>query len=634
MTRFARRAVPVLALVAMATAGVADAAAATRHVAPAGGGGECSQTAPCDIGTGIEGAASGDEVVLAAGAYNAGGIAFPTAGGVSVRGAVIGPGRPVITTGGIIVRGAGSLLSDVEIRGLGPAAALTVIGGGRGDRLLVRGAAGAPSTACTVAAATLTNSVCLGGEVDGAAGVSQSGGGSAIRNVTAVSGGYGVTAPSGDAAPLTNAIARGASGHDVHRVSGLIAMSLTHCYAPALEGGPFSSVNRVTSGLAVRVDPTDLRQAAGSTTLDAGTPSGVAAGELDLNGNLRIVGDDPDIGAYEQVPAPSATAGTVDVTPTTATVRPTVTTGGGRTQVTVRYGVGPALGVAPDEATATAPAGAAPGVVEVPLTGLAAFTTYGYRVTVTSDGGTGESAIASFTTPAKPASSALLAPSRIGKDRVSLAGTVDTGGAPGDAHFELRPVGGGRTAATPPRTLLAADGPRPVAALVTELGEGTEYRVVLVVTTPAAGAVRSDARTFTTLGTPPSPPGARPDTRKPRVTVRLPGAIRIGRRGVLVARVTCDERCTLTVRARLGIRGGRPASFRLLPDARITLRLRPVRRTRLIDVDDVRLSLTGARRAALTALRAGRRVVVRIDVQAKDAAGNVRLVRTFVSVRR
>ncbi len=169
---------------------------------------------------------------------------------------------------------------------------------------------------------------------------------------------------------------------------------------------------------------------------------------------------------------------------------------------------------------------------------------------------------------------------------------------------------------------------------MTELAEGTEYRVVLVVTTPAAGPVRSDPRTFTTLGTPASPPGAQPDTRKPRVTVRLPGAVRIGRRGVLVVRVTCDERCALFVQARLGIRGGRPASFRLLPDARITLRLRPVRRTRLIDVDDVRLSLTGARRAALTALRAGRRVVVRIDIRARDAAGNVRRVRSFVTVRR
>ncbi len=572
-------------------------------------------------------------MVIAAGSYTAGGIAFPAAGGVSVRGAVIGPGRPVITTGGIIVRGAGSLLSDVEVRGLGPASTLTVIQGGRGDRLLVRGAAGAASTACTVAAATLTNSVCLGGEVAGAAGVSQSGGGSTVRNVTAVSGGYGVTAPSGDAAPLTNAIAEGAT-HDVHRVSGLIAMNLTHCYVPALEGGPFSSVNRVTSGLAFRDAATDLRQAAGSTTIDAGTPTGVAAGELDLNGNLRTVGDDPDIGAYEQVPAPAATVGTVDATATTATVKPTVTTGGGRTQVTVRYGVGPALGVAPDEVTVTAGAGAAPGVVEVPIAGLAAFTTYGYRVTVTSDGGTAETATAAFTTPARPASATQVAPSRIGKDRVSLAGTVDTGGAAGDARFELRPVDGGRIVETPARTLLAADGPRPVAALVTELAEGTEYRVVLVVTTPAAGAVRSDPRTFTTLGTPASPPGARPDTRKPRVTVRLPGAVRIGRRGVLVARVTCDERCTLTVGARLGIRGGKPASFRLLPDARITLRLRPVRRTRLIDVDDVRLSLTGARRAALTALRAGRRVVVRIDVQARDAAGNIRRVRSFVTVRR
>ena len=71
----------------------------------------------------------------------------------------------------------------------------------------------------------------------------------------------------------------------------------------------------------------------------------------------------------------------------------------------------------------------------------------------------------------------------------------------------------------------------------------------------------------------------------------------------------------------------------LLPEARITLRLRPVRRTRLIDVDDLRLTLTGARRAALTALRAGRRVVLRIEVRATDAAGNTRRLTRFVAVR-
>ena len=118
------------------------------------------------------------------------------------------------------------------------------------------------------------------------------------------------------------------------------------------------------------------------------------------------------------------------------------------------------------------------------------------------------------------------------------------------------------------------------------------------------------------------------------MTVRLPAAIRITRRRSLAARIARNEHCRLAARARLGVRGGRPARFRLLPNARITLRLRPVRRTAPVDIDDVRLTLTRARAAALTALRAGRRVVIRFDVEARGAAGNLRRLSTFVTARR
>jgi hypothetical protein len=645
MVGFGRRMVPALALVALATAGAADATAATRHVAPDSAGLACSAASPCALEVGVEGAAPGDEVVIGAGGYTAAagaGQAIVVPAGVAVRGAVIGPGRPIVTTAGFGV-GAGSILSDLEIRGVVATAPLTVASGGRGDRLLVRGAAGA-SVACAVTSATLTNSVCRGGEADGSAGAVLIGSGTKLRNVTAISGDLGVEVPAGDAPTLTNTIADGAGPVDLRRASGLFALAISHSYVPVLSGGPFAAVNRITSGLALRGGD-DLRQAAGSATIDAGAPVGVAPGELDLNGNLRIAGGIPDIGAYEQVAAPAAGPASAEAAPDAATVRVPVATAGGRAQVTVAYGTEP--GVFGRTATVTAPAADAPGTVDVPLAGLAPFTTYGYRVTVTGDGGSAQGAPASFTTPARRASAELAAPSRIGEDRASVAGTVDTGGAPGEARFELTPPGGRLTIRTPAQALAAADGPRPVGARVTELAQGTEYRVVLVLTTPA-GTVRSAAGSLTTLGTPRAarPPagapgssadprtGASPDRRRPRVAVRLPAAVRIGRRSLLTARVTCDEPCTLRATARVGVRGGRPASFRLLPKARVTLRLRPVRRTRLIDVDDLRLGLIGARRAALAALRAGRRVVLRVDIVARDAAGNARRVRAFVAVRR
>lgn len=75
----------------------------------------------------------------------------------------------------------------------------------------------------------------------------------------------------------------------------------------------------------------------------------------------------------------------------------------------------------------------------------------------------------------------------------------------------------------------------------------------------------------------------------------------VGARLVGVSTLRSDV-CTLDARARLGVRGGKPVRFRALPNARVTLRLRPVRRTARADVDDIRLSLSGARRVARTAL--------------------------------
>ncbi len=542
------RKVLVAALVAFAAAGVADATAAIRHVAPTGTGTECTVAAPCGLEVGIEGAASGDEVAIGAGSYTAAAgpgesIDFPLGPAtVTARGATVGTGRPVITTRLVRVRGT-SVLSDVELRSSGAfVSSVLSVTGGRAERVLAENTS-ASGPACDIVnpGSVLVDSVCRVTVPGNAFAALEVYGGVTVRNVTAYAAGAAAVRTEGafSTSDVINSVADG-SGPDVDRFNGGGTVTLTNSYFAAFTDGfmpPFVITGRVSTGLALRAAPGDLRQTAGSTTVDAGTATGVAAGELDLNGNLRTVGAAPDIGAYEQVPPPAIATGTAAVATSAATVRPVVTTGGGRTQVTLAYGTTP--GAPTGQVTVTAPAAAAPGVVELPLTGLSAGTTYYYVVTATSDGGTTQSAPSSFTTAAVP---------------------------------------------VPPA--------------------------------------------------PPTPPAPPADVTRPRVTVSLPAALAIGRRTSLVARVVCNEPCALTVRARLGVRGGKPARFRLLPNARITLRLRPVRTTRLADVDDVRLTLSGARRAALTALGAGRRVVVRIEIQAKDASGNVRRVTRFVAVRR
>ena len=60
-----------VAIVFAAVSAIAPVAAqgAIRHAAPTGAGVGCTVLAPCDLGTAVNGAASGDEIVLAPGSY-------------------------------------------------------------------------------------------------------------------------------------------------------------------------------------------------------------------------------------------------------------------------------------------------------------------------------------------------------------------------------------------------------------------------------------------------------------------------------------------------------------------------------------------------------------------------------------
>ena len=67
---------------------------------------------------------------------------------------------------------------------------------------------------------------------------------------------------------------------------------------------PSTITGRLTSGLAFRDQAGgDFPPVASSSTINSGA-AGQSVGRLDLNGNLRTVGAAPDMGAFEQVPAP------------------------------------------------------------------------------------------------------------------------------------------------------------------------------------------------------------------------------------------------------------------------------------------------------------------------------------------
>ena len=107
------------------------------------------------------------------------------------------------------------------------------------------------------------------------------------------------------------------------------------------------------------------------------------------------------VAAAAAAAAPTATTGPVTaVGPTTATVTGTVNPDGAATTWYVEYGTSTSYGS--KTATSSAGSGTANVGVSAALTGLAAGTTYHYRVVATNSAGTSRGADGIFTTPPAP----------------------------------------------------------------------------------------------------------------------------------------------------------------------------------------------------------------------------------------
>jgi glucose/arabinose dehydrogenase len=130
------------------------------------------------------------------------------------------------------------------------------------------------------------------------------------------------------------------------------------------------------------------------------------------------------------------------------------------------------------------------------------------------------------------------------------------------------------------------------------------------------------------VGPPSAPlPIAAPDTRAPRLRVRVPRRQRVLRLRGAVAHARCDEACTIRAAGVLRVRNRR---LRMISVRRPARAAQAGKRVRL----KVRL---GRRQARILrrALRRGRRPVVRVGLRATDPAGNRSpLVRRSVRVRR
>jgi hypothetical protein len=431
-----------LAAVAPGSARAAERVASTTGTANA----SCASSAPCDLTTALEGAQSGDDVLVESGDYGSPtaplvGSILVTAGQLTVHGPSGGT-RPRIFLSaspqfsgdatGLVFSGLSTSVSDLEVHNESTAAGASGLfsSGGSIDHVVASSAGVSSSSADQVASAivasgatTITDTIAYatnnaadgfdptGGE---ALLLEGEGGTDIVRNSTVVA-----------AAPGTNFAmeAKGETGSTTvtlqntivaHAGNGLViaqasmASITVNADHDAISGestvsGTYNPASTVTSAAPVFVNAAanDYHEAATSAaTIDKGTPVN-GDPTTDIDGDLRTVGSAPDIGADElpDVPAAAVTS-TSDVNTTQATVLGVVTTGGGASQAWLDYGTTTTYGQRSMAVTVS------PSVnqqaVSFPVTGLTANTTYHARITIVNQAGTISSDDVSFTTTSAP----------------------------------------------------------------------------------------------------------------------------------------------------------------------------------------------------------------------------------------
>ncbi len=196
--------------------------------------------------------------------------------------------------------------------------------------------------------------------------------------------------------------------------------------------------------------------------------------------------------------APTAITGPVSaVGPTSAAASGTVNPNGQSTTWHFEYGTSTSYG----RKTSSRSAGSGTANVQVSgaLTGLAASTTYHYRLVATNGGGTTRGGDGIFTTPSPP--SAITGSSTsVTVSSATLNGTVDPNGRATTWYFQYG-TGTGYGSRTPAQSAGSGTTAAGVAAAVSRLRPGRLYHYRLVATSDA-GTSRGADRTFSTFGPP------------------------------------------------------------------------------------------------------------------------------------
>jgi hypothetical protein len=305
----------------------ATAQAAPRYAAPGGGGpkAECPQGNPCSLKDAVEGAKANDEVIIGSGAYTPSGNVFLPfeATGVNVHGDPSGP-PPTITssasTYALGIFGPKSRLSYVDVTDLAETSA-AINCGIEVSVERVRATSKAKNGWGLQQGICAVRDSLIRAEGEESVGLLTTCEGPVLaRNLTIVATGsksvgaevaYNGLIGDNCTLLLRNSIVSG-DLYDLNLYFGGIKpgnVTADHSNFDIVNQGPNTSFtqgpgNQTAAPLFVNAAGGDYREAAGSPTVDAGTAEGASA--TDLDGNPRILGSSPDIGAFESLPTPVA----------------------------------------------------------------------------------------------------------------------------------------------------------------------------------------------------------------------------------------------------------------------------------------------------------------------------------------
>src|SRR3954471_7595436 len=437
-----RLAVVMTALVVGGLAG-ASPAGAVRYAGPSGSGAPCTEAAPCDYETAIEGAPAGDEVVLLPGDY--GSAAAPLSNTVSTSTANLnvhgqdGQPRPRIfsSAGFSLALYGGGQVRDIEIDNSNANGVAFDLKDYRAERLVARTSGGQSS--CRLSGTTaLLNSLCVATGANGRSvvttGVLFPGPNIVtVRNVTAIASGTGAN-PAGvyvesanaigrtSELTMVNTIARGTAA-DVSVLkydgqSASVVARFSNFKTTSVQGGATLTEQEGNQRMVDPVfqDTTTFRQAPGSPTVDAGQDD-PDNGTTDYEGNPRTTAGRTDIGADELTPPAAVTGSASPVGNSQANLTGMVNPNAAAT--TDRFEDGPtnAYGAATPETNAGA--GNSATAVSAAIAGLVPGAIYHYRLVATNGSGATAGEDRTFTSGVLPGRCANLFRGTAADDRIS-----------------------------------------------------------------------------------------------------------------------------------------------------------------------------------------------------------------------